>query len=184
MRKTLLCTTGRCGSHIIRYSIASVTDCQMLITVNNVGKDINPDGREILYLERKNSYKWALTNLYNTFIFSKINYKDDNIWRLEDREDYYQQQLAVFKEPITLTYWHFKPLIEKIKQHNKIKKNFPSKSPTLFYEDICADPTNELAKWDIEFLKEKASIQIKKIPHEEAFTNSAYFSKFWNDNLQ
>jgi hypothetical protein len=180
MRKTLLCTPSRCGSHIIRYSIASETDCQMKITINYKDYNINPDNREIFYLERRDSYQWALTSLYNSFIFDKIDHKDDNVWTLEEQEDYYQKQLKIFEEPITLSYLHFVGLVERILLHKKIMRLYPSKHPVLYYEDLCIDPGRELSKWGFRFMPEKSSIKIKKIPYDEAFTNSDKFRKFWN----
>ena len=140
-------------------------------------KDFVTD-REVFYLERKDFFQWALTNIYNEIIFNKI--KDDcNVWNTAQQDYYYQKQVEIFTEPTLLTPLHFKPLLYQIKKHNQMKNKYPSKFPTLYYEDLCVDPAKELAKWNFEFYPEKSSVKIKKIPYDQVFLNIDEHRKLW-----
>jgi len=129
-----------------------------------------------------------LTNIYNDIIFNKI--KDDirqeeipgvaaNAWNTTEQDYYYQKQVEIFIEPTLLTPLHFKPLLYQIKKHDQMKNKYPSKFPTLYYEDLCVDPAKELAKWNFEFYPEKSSVKIKKIPYDQVFLNMDEHRKLW-----
>ena len=177
MRKILFCTISRTGSHIILRSLENQVDTELVHAMDIDVKDFVTD-REVFYLERKDFFQWALTNIYNEIIFNKI--KDDcNVWNTTQQDYYYQKQVEIFTEPTLLTPLHFKPLLYQIKKHNQMKNKYPSKFPTLYYEDLCVDPAKELAKWNFEFYPEKSSVKIKKIPYDQVFLNIDEARKLW-----
>ena len=193
MRKILFCTTSRTGSHIILKSLKSQVDTELFHATSGYTsstttcidvKDFVTD-REVFYLERKDSFQWALTNIYNDIIFNKINGGTRcNVWNTTEQDYYYQKQVEIFIEPTLLTPLHFKPLLYQIKKHDQMKNKYPSKFPTLYYEDLCVDPAKELAKWNFEFYPEKSSVKIKKIPYDQVFLNMDEHRKLWYSILK
>lgn len=181
-RRVYFVTISKTGSHIIKGSIK--LQCKSFnffytYEMENLNRDF-----DFLYLTRKKTYEYVITQAYSYYLLDKVLHKD-NLYNEEDVEFYFQKQLEYYNgNKITLTRKFVLDTLKQLELFYKFYSENPSNYPTLYYEDISLDAETELKKWNFEYFPEFSSLKKKKIPYEEVFANlyehESFFYKLEN----
>ena len=181
MRKLMLVTPARSGTHIILGGLREQHDCILWHPQHHSGDW--DTSRERLYLERRDSYEWARTITYNHYYRPHVfgGAYPDNLWTADQQRvsmEHQQERLAQ-QGPVLLKPSHFKPMVEHWCDYLVFKRQYPSEWPTLYYEDVSVNPDHELGKWQLEHRPKLASVRTPKIPPREAWQNPEEFRHMW-----
>ena len=182
MRRLMLITPGRSGTHIIFLSLKEEHDCILWHPQFHRG-EWDPS-REKLYLERRDSYAWAMANIYN-YNYNPYIFGDDclhNLWTTgqQRKSIEHQRERLAQQGPVLLTASHFKHLVQQWCDYLEFKHHNPSLWPTLYYEDVSLNPNQELRRWKLHHSPTLASVKTLKIPPQEAWQNPEEFRYLWS----
>ena len=182
MRRLLLVTPARSGTHIILRGLRNQADTALMHPQHHEGEWDR--SREILYLERRDSHAWARSIIYNHHYrpHTFTGRYPDNLWTPDEQRISIEHQRDILAQqgPATLKPNHFKPMVLHWCTYREFQVNNPTPWPTLYYEDLVKSADTELSRWQLQHEPHLASVKTPKIPMAEAFRNPDEFQDMWH----
>lgn len=127
-------------------------------------------------IQRKDSYKYFLTNLFNYFFLNQfLKNKHKAISDLKMADLLYDELVKqIPNKPILITHKHIINSIEYYIRYLTLKQQLKEQSIChyeWFYEDLALDPESHVKQCNISFKKELSSIKFRKPDYHNFFSN-------------